>query len=311
MIPDSPLLWGCLSTDHILRGNEIWRLFSSKLTFLDTKDAVFALYLLYKFRVYERRLGSRRFAARVLFAWIFSTVLEVATSLALIYSPLNSSLDAQAWNRQALAVGPLGLVFALLVSFLTDLYQSRVGSSLGWAAIPPEFFTFVVVINLVTSPANGLACLGGVISGLALHWNVLWVKNWLVIPQILGSISYQLWGQWFESGPPPQGMIGATLEIQKAQEMEALEQQMIRQQTNHMRNHVPHPNRRPQVGQGFAEQLVNDGGGPNWHQNAVPPSEDNIRMLMDMGFTRDRVENALRQTSNDIQSATALLVQGI
>eukprot|EP00094_Tigriopus_californicus_P000697 TCALIF_00675-PA protein Name:"Protein of unknown function" AED:0.12 eAED:0.12 QI:1049/0.85/0.87/1/0.28/0.62/8/0/70 len=44
---------------------------------------------------------------------------------------------------------------------------------------------------------------------------------------------------------------------------------------------------------------------------SVPPSEENIRLLMDMGFTRDRVENALRQVNNDVQSATTLLVQGM
>ncbi len=33
-----------------------------------------------------------------------------------------------------------------------------------------------------------------------------------------------------ESGPPAQGMMGATLEIQRAQQMEAIEQQLYRQQ---------------------------------------------------------------------------------
>ena len=39
------------------------------------------------------------------------------------------------------------------------------------------------------------------------------------------------------------------------------------------------------------------------------PSEQNIRLLMDMGFTRERVEAALRQTNNDMQMATTILLQ--
>ena len=40
------------------------------------------------------------------------------------------------------------------------------------------------------------------------------------------------------------------------------------------------------------------------------PSEENVQMLVDMGFGRDRVMQALRQTGNDVQSATAILLQG-
>lgn len=40
----------------------------------------------------------------------------------------------------------------------------------------------------------------------------------------------RFFGRWIESSPPIQGMMGATLEIQRTQRIEALEQQMIRQQ---------------------------------------------------------------------------------
>ena len=40
------------------------------------------------------------------------------------------------------------------------------------------------------------------------------------------------------------------------------------------------------------------------------PSDQNIQTLMDMGFSRDRVVAALRQTEDDVQSATAILLQG-
>ena len=39
------------------------------------------------------------------------------------------------------------------------------------------------------------------------------------------------------------------------------------------------------------------------------PSEENINLLMEMGFTRERVVQALRETNNDVQLATVILLQ--
>jgi hypothetical protein len=65
------------------------------------------------------------------------------------------------------------------------------------------------------------------------------------------------------------------------------------------------------MGQGFAEQLMPDRGG--WGafggvRAAPQPSEANIRLLVDMGFSRARVEAALRQTGDDVNAATAVLI---
>ena len=39
------------------------------------------------------------------------------------------------------------------------------------------------------------------------------------------------------------------------------------------------------------------------------PSEENINILMEMGFTRERVTQALRETNNDLELATVILLQ--
>ncbi|TRY75902.1 hypothetical protein TCAL_00675 [Tigriopus californicus] len=306
----------CRFPDVVNKG-EWWRLASSKLVCLDTKDAVLALILCYKFRLFERRWGSRRFASRIFLAFILSTILEALAVWAgeTYWSDQIDHRSSWLWDSNGLtSLGPLGMIFSLLVPFVLDYPKYPGGGGFRFASISPELFTYVAVINLITTNTNVLACISGMMAGLIIRWNVLWVKTWCNIPSFLSSLSYKVLGQWIESGPPPQGMIGATLEIQRTQEMEAMEQHMIQQQTRAagMRNMQPHQIPRAQVGQGFAERLVNDmGHGRQWQPNTVPPSEENIRLLMDMGFTRDRVENALRQVNNDVQSATTLLVQGM
>ena len=41
----------------------------------------------------------------------------------------------------------------------------------------------------------------------------------------------------------------------------------------------------------------------------VAPSEENIRLLTDMGFSRERAVDALRRTHDNVESATTYLLQ--
>ena len=43
--------------------------------------------------------------------------------------------------------------------------------------------------------------------------------------------------------------------------------------------------------------------------SVVAPSEPNIRLLTDMGFSRERAVNALRRTNDNVESATTYLLQ--
>ena len=59
-----------------LNKGEIWRLWTSKCAFLDTKDAIFCMILLYQFRIFERRFGSRKFASHLIAFMSLTGVLE-------------------------------------------------------------------------------------------------------------------------------------------------------------------------------------------------------------------------------------------
>lgn len=112
--------------------------------------------------------------------------------------------------------------------------------------------------------------------------------------------------------------MGATLELQRQEQAERWEQQYLFNRAQDFRQ-----NR----GQGYSERLIDDlqqdglvnylfrrgrPGGDNAGAGAgagvVEPSPQNIQLLVDMGFDRARVTEALRSSGNDLQAATSLLL---
>ena len=86
----------CIFSDSISKG-ELWRILSTKFAFLETKDAIFCLVLLYTFRIFERRLGSRKFASTLVAMLTLSGIFEV--TLNYIIQPFNP-------KGGILAIGP-------------------------------------------------------------------------------------------------------------------------------------------------------------------------------------------------------------
>jgi len=123
--------------------------------------------------------------------------------------------------------------------------------------------------------------------------------------------------------------MGATLDIQRQEHMERIEQQILLQRSRDARQ------MRQNTGQGYAERLVGPEmmwGGPaaanemqqrrrafgnnfpNFNANTretvnEEPSEENITFLTEMGFSREQVLRALNSTANDVEAATNLLLQ--
>jgi len=82
-----------------------------------------------------------------------------------------------------------------------------------------------------------------------------------------------------------------------------MEQRLIRQQQAMFEQ-------RAGVGGGGAFFPPPGGQGANNPPPRPEPTEESIQTLVDMGFDRERVRRALRQSGNDIQSATAILLHG-
>lgn len=297
----------------IFREGEVWRLLTSRITFLDTKDLVCGALLIYYFRVFERRYGSHKFASYLLATCTIATILETTAILVLQY------LDIDLHSGGYLPPGPYGLIFPLFVSFFFDVPRVAQTHILG---IPVTGKTLTYLLGLQvcsTSIATGISGLCGIVAGLMYRYNVLYVRHWFLVPRWLAKLSSVSIGWLLRSGAPQEGAIGATLEIQRAQQLEILEQQVLLSRARDVRR---------QQGQGFAETLVgpenywpNENGtifggflrnrrhnAVDTEENNVQPSEEQVQTLMEMGFERARVLSALRSANNDIHSATNILL---
>jgi membrane associated rhomboid family serine protease len=142
----------------IFKEGEVWRLLTSRITFLGTKDLVCGALLIYYFRVFERRYGSHKFASYLLATCTIATILE--TTAILVLQHLNIDLHSGGY----LPPGPYGLIFPLLVSFFFDVPRVAQTHILG---IPVTGKTLTYLLGLQvcsTSAATAISGLCGIVS---------------------------------------------------------------------------------------------------------------------------------------------------
>jgi len=276
----------CKLPDSLNKG-EWWRIFTSKIAYLETKDAIFCLILVYYFRIFERRLGSRKFASHLIAMTTLSGILEwVITSALVTFSPKVTS--------GILTVGPFGAVFPWFVFYYADVPPLTSTSFLGFR-MSSKFITFLLGFQIIAgSVPNTIVAFSALVAGWLVRSNFMWVQNFLAVPKIVANSTQTILGWLVDSSAPEQGAIGATLEIQRSQQMEALEQHFIQQQARMNVRRPPNQPFRPRAQPA---------------QPAPEPTEANITLLIDMGFPRQQAIDALREAHNDLQTATAILLR--
>jgi len=350
---------------------DIWRLFTSKLIFFDTKDTIFCLILLYQFRVFERRFGSRKFSSHLLATTFLTGLFEVVLTHLFLSStwdsgkPVLLAPNSSAAFQQPglLAIGrPFGAILPLFVDYFCDI-PNLSGSTFGGISVSSKSMFYIMGAQVAfSSTQNTIVFVAAILAGIFVRKNVLWIQNWFKVPSLVASVTDKLLGWLVRSTSVTSSgvseLLGATLEIQRAQQVELMEQRIIRQQQamfdDERRQRGGQPmgagggarGRVNRVGQGFQEQLVNNqgffpplpqaagGGGPFFRgggqRRGQPgaagnpaaaaneggaaavqePSAENVQLLIDMGFSRERVMRALRQSGDDVESATAILLHG-
>ncbi|KAK2154295.1 hypothetical protein LSH36_271g00012 [Paralvinella palmiformis] len=173
-----------------------------------------------------------------------------------------------------------------------------------WFRLTPS--TLSEDIDLLSGSLESLfLAIIGLLSGVLVRKNIFWVQNWLRIPKFVAGAFHKTLGWLLYSPPPPEPStpMGATLEIQRQQQIERLEQQMA----------WGHLQPRHQGGLIYNLFGINRNGhrGDINHLNMAnmsPPSDEQIQRLVEMGFNRDNVMNALRASNNDINAATSILL---
>ncbi|XP_068920280.1 ubiquitin-associated domain-containing protein 2 [Petaurus breviceps papuanus] len=292
---------------------QIWRLICGRIICLDLKDTFCSSLLIYNFRIFERRYGSRKFASFLLGSWILSALFDLILVEAMQYS-----FGITASN---LPSGFLGPVFALFVPFYCSIPRVQVTQILGQFSITNKTLIYILGLQLLTSGTYiWVVATSGLIAGMCYTNSVLKVHQVLCIPHWMARLFSWTLEPIFSSSEPTSEVrvgMGATVDIQRQQRMELLDRQLMLSQFAHMRR-----------------QRQQQGGRINWNrffphirqrrnanardvrqseqEAAVPPlevSEEQVARLMEMGFSRVDALEALRASNNDLNVATNFLLQ--
>jgi len=290
------------------------RYVGTKFVFLDTKSAVLACVIIYFFRVFERRSGSLKFSSNLLLSWMISVSLEIACEQ--YFGTLN--------------FGPLSLIIPLYIPWFLQIPQTK-PSNFGPLAVSSKSFNYLLALQLaLASKATLVSSVCGLVSGLIVYCTSL---QRLSLPRWIGKVFSSTLGRIINSkASKDSGLMGATLEIQRVQQAEAMEQQLLRARN---RYNVPMNGGGRQLridemfqaagmgqgmagmGQGMAgmgQGMAGFGQGAARAAGPAPPivlSPAHLQTLTDMGFSRDRAEQALRQARNNLDDATNILLQDI
>lgn len=268
------------------------------LCYSNGKNLFFGSLLLYNFRIFEHRYGPKRFADHILASTIIGAGLHYVIML------------TRHLKIEDVPTGPFWVIFSLYVPFFLSIPSVNSSSFFGLVPSTGKVFTYIFGLQmLLTSKGAALSGLCGIIAGVVCHFNIFYVKRWLTVPRAISSVYSRIFGNLFHSPAPDNAerLQGATLEIQRQIRMDELDQQMWNvQQMNVTR-------RWPVIGSPFSGTA---GAAPtNTNRSAEPiqqptmeVSEEQIQQLIEMGFTRYAVLQALTASNNNIATAMNILL---
>ncbi|XP_063809327.1 ubiquitin-associated domain-containing protein 2 isoform X2 [Pseudophryne corroboree] len=258
------------------------------------------------FFVYDLQAIKDKFHSYLLGTWILSALFDfLLVEVVQVVAGITLS---------TLPSGFLAPVFALFVPFYCSVPRVPLAHIFGWFPITNKTLVYIVGLQLLTSsPSMLVVAISGLVSGFFYNKDVLNVRQILCVPNWVADIFSRTIDPVFSSIEPVTeahvGM-GATVDIQRQQRIELLDQQLMFSQISQLGR------RRQEQGGMFAwnrlfhplrEQRAVNHAEP---QAPPPPApEDQVAQLMEMGFSRADVLAALRASNNDMNLATNFLLQ--
>ncbi|KAL8588268.1 hypothetical protein ACOMHN_008571 [Nucella lapillus] len=178
----------------------------------------------------------------------------------------------------------------------------------------------------MTVDCTTCACLHGQTAGLLWQQNFLKIQSLVFVPRFVSRTFDGLFGRWLRSGRPRtlDSPLGATLELQRQERLERLEEQMLESALRGssalgtegaMDRRLPQPSNLADGPGIFGNFLRNAGiqrrssGMQHSAGDDATVSEDQVQQLIEMGFNDNNVRRALQLADNDISRATAVLLQ--
>lgn len=255
----------------------------SKIVFLNPAHMICASILIFAFRVFERRFGSRKFSSYLLAVTLISSVLEIVVVITAYF--LN-------YNLKPMPTGFWAPLFSLYVLYYKDIPRVTVTQFWGIPVTGKSVSYLIGFQMVITSVGAFILSIIGVISGVIVYMNQSKITSHFQLPDNVVDISERCVGRLVRVKEPKDSRkyIGATIEIQRQQYMEAVE-----------RSYVSWDNYYNQ------QSMFNFFQGPNY--SSVEPSEEQVQALVDMGFSRDQVLTALRDSHNDTSRAANMLTE--
>lgn len=280
--------WFQITYQNVFELLQMDKYLASRCIFLDPRDMLCACILLYQFRIFERRYGSAKFMSYLFGTFLLSTIFELFAIFIL------HQID---FHIGIMPTGLWGPVFALYIPYFCDIPRVAV-THLWGIPFTGKSVTYIVGLQMMSTSVESLllaAC--GVLSGLAYKNDVLMMQSWLRVPRPIGSLADFTIGRILYTPSPPDlhKPMGATLEIQRALYMEQMEQQLMQ---SRMASFHQQPTQNAFGFFGRGRQRNN--------ADAIP--EEQIQFLVGMGFSRERVIEALRLSNNDLGGATSILL---
>uniref|UniRef100_A0A3P8UWM4 UBA domain containing 2 n=1 Tax=Cynoglossus semilaevis TaxID=244447 RepID=A0A3P8UWM4_CYNSE len=271
--------------------HQVWRLLCGRLVCLDVKDSFCSSLLIYNFRIFERSFGTRKFASYLFGTWCLSALVDflLAQSFLFIFDH----------EVEELPTGLLAPIFSLFVPFYLSIPRIPITQVLGQIHITNKSLVYIVGLQV-----KGLCGL--------FYSNVLHLQKFLFVPAWLARIGRCTLEPIFSSSQPtnetPLGM-GATLDIQRQQRMDLLDQQLMLAQYNETRR-----NSRQQHQAGLLQWTrlfpsLRHRGQNRFPTQPHPQVQTQVARLVEMGFSRIDALEALRASNNDINMATNFLLQ--
>jgi len=167
------------SLESLTQHFEIWRLVTCNFFFSSALEAMLGIFLLYHFRMFERQMGSAKFAAYTTITWGVSTIFTIACTV--LFNPKGYT-----------AAGPYSLIFSLLVQYYFEVPATYRFRFLGLDG-SNKIVLYIVGLQLLGSrlginPLSLILASSGIIAGLIYRSDSLTIKRW-TIPKFLAQFA--------------------------------------------------------------------------------------------------------------------------
>ncbi|KAJ3448494.1 rhomboid protein [Anaeramoeba flamelloides] len=163
-----------------LRNSEWYRLFVSQFYFGSPSEFILGLALLYSWRIQERLIGTRKFAAHFIVVFIQITILNLAFLATIGYNKF-------------VAPGPYGWIYSGFIFYL-DIPPTIHFFKLRGISITDKIFLYMIGAQLFLIPkyASNFCIIAGIIAGITYRSNTLHIKEWEIPEFIINFCSKRI-----------------------------------------------------------------------------------------------------------------------